>query len=100
MPDKKQEYLKHLCEKLTERIRSRWPTFEGHDVRADAGDPGMIYVALRGAKRDPDAGEALSSKLESLLGRELDEKPDAVDFAISLGSTNEDLLLQIELRYV
>lgn len=100
MPDEKQERLKHLSDKLTERIRSEWPTFEGHDVRADAGDPGMIYVALRGAKRDLDAGEQLSAKLESLLGRELDEEPEDVDFAISLGSTNKDLLLQIELRYV
>ncbi|QDG50339.1 hypothetical protein FIV42_06210 [Persicimonas caeni] len=100
MADEQQEHLKHLSEKLAERIRSEWPTYGGHDVRADAGDPGMIYVALRGAKRDFDAGEAFSGELESLLDGELDGEPEAIDFAISLGSTNKDLLLQIELRYV
>ena len=99
MPDDHQE-LKHLCEKLTDRIRSQWPTYDGHTVRADAGDAGMIYVALRGAKREREAAEQLGGEIESLLAHELADEPEELDFAISVGSTNKDLLLQIELRYV
>jgi hypothetical protein len=95
-----EDYLAQLCQKLAGRIGSEWPTFQDHALRADAGDAGMIYVALRGAKRDVEAGEELSSELASLLEDELDEEPKNIDFAISIGSGNNDLLLQIELRYV
>ncbi|MFP4601276.1 MAG: hypothetical protein ACLFVJ_23715 [Persicimonas sp.] len=98
MPDT--DHLQHLCERLAARIRAEFVTFEGHTVRVDAGDAGMIYVAIRDAKREVELGEELSSQLESLLERELDDEPEQLDFAISLGSTNKDLLLQIEVREV
>jgi hypothetical protein len=99
MPD---DRLKHLCQKLASRIETEWPIVDGHTLRADAGDAGMIYVALRGAKGDLEAGDKLSGELESLLSDALDEEPGdrELDFAISVGSGNKDLLLQIELRYV
>jgi hypothetical protein len=94
------DHLKNLCKELASRIQAERPMFEDHEVRADAGDAGMIYVALRGAKRELDAGEQLSDELASLIEGELDAEPKDIDFAISVGSGNKDLLFQIELRYV
>lgn len=92
------EDLHALCQKITTQIAEDHPIFKGFDVRADAGEPGMIYVALRGAKREIAAGEELAKALESLLEPMIDMAKLNVDFAISLGRGNRDLLLQIELR--
>lgn len=92
--------LKALADDIAERLGAKYASFSGYDVRADAGDAGMIYVALRGAKRDRDAGEAFADQVGALVERTLDEAADSIDFAVSLGAGNKDLLLQIELRQV
>ncbi len=90
--------LELRAHRIAENIGEKHPTFEGFDVRADAGEPGMVYVALRQAKREVRAGERFAGKLESLVKSEIDDASSELGFAISLGQGNQDLLLQIELR--
>jgi hypothetical protein len=92
--------LKQRCDEIAERIQQAYASYEGHAVRVDSGDAGMIYVALRDARRQPELGERLGAKLEALLEEEIDGESEELDFAISLGSGNRDLLLQVEVRYV
>ncbi|MGM0556389.1 MAG: hypothetical protein ACQEVA_08440 [Myxococcota bacterium] len=92
--------LKELSERIATEFRAEYPRYEGEDVRVDAGDPGMIYVALRGARRQPELGRALADEVAGLVEGLLAESPLDVDFAVSLGAGDEDLLLQIELREV
>lgn len=90
--------LEQLCDGLAARINDELPTFGGFDVRADAGEPGLVYVALRGAKREVEAGEKLARRLETLVEEVLDETEDEFGFALSIGAGMRDLLLQIEVR--
>ncbi|MFU8804180.1 MAG: hypothetical protein ACNA8W_10255 [Bradymonadaceae bacterium] len=90
--------LSTIAEELASSIADEFPTFEDYKVRVDAGEAGMIYVALREAKAKLDLGEELSTALEAHLDRELGDRARDIQFAISLGSGNRDLLLQIELR--
>lgn len=98
MADRDEEYLEHLCERLANQIHAEIPHQGDYAVRADAGDPGLIYVALRGAKRDRDAGEQLADRVSSLLDRELAEEPRELEYALSMGAGNKDLLLQVDVR--
>ncbi len=93
-----QTHLDELAQAIVARMRGDVASFQGHAVRADAGEAGMIYVALRGAKRDRDAGEALAARISGLVEAALADEAQAVDFAVSLGQGDKDLLLQIELR--
>lgn len=96
--DENTEPLANFAQTLAKAIGDRWPQFGGVDLRADAGEPGMIYVALRGARRQPELGEKLAEKIENLAA-ELSERGEAaIAVAISLGRGNKDLLLQIECR--
>lgn len=90
--------LRELCERLAEGIEERWAEFEGHAVRADAGEAGMIYVALRGAKGELQVGEALAEKLDPWLEERLDAHSDSLGFAVSIGRSDRDLLLQVDVR--
>ena len=88
--------LSRLADELAARIQQELPTFEGRDLRADAGEGGIIYIALRRAKKAPEAGERLAARLEHLLDAALEGTPAA--YAISLGRGDRDLLFHIELR--
>lgn len=96
-----EEYdLKALSDRLASRLQDDFPRYEGEDVRVDAGDPGMIYVAIRGARRQPELGHSLAEEISGVTEDVLAKTPMDVDFAVSLGAGNDDLLLQIELREV
>lgn len=90
--------LDQVCEGLARRINDGCPTFEGFDVRADAGEPGLVYVALRRAKRQSEVGEIFADRVAELVEDALDEEDDEFGFAISIGAGMRDLLLQIEVR--
>ena len=92
--------LRALSEQVADRLRADFPEYDGRDVRVDAGDPGMVYVAIREAKRQPELGRSLADEMSTAIEDALSDSPIAVEFAISLGAGNEDLLLQIELREV
>jgi hypothetical protein len=92
--------LEALSQQIADAIGREFSNFDGNDVRADAGDPGMIYVAIRGARRESDLGRALANEMSSTIEQQLAESPRDVEFAISLGAGNDDLLLRIELREV
>ncbi|MFW5968694.1 MAG: hypothetical protein ACOCV2_14310 [Persicimonas sp.] len=96
MPDTSE--LRELCERLVEELREQWPKYEGHRVRADAGDPGKIYVALREARGEQAVGEAFAEQLDPWLLERLDEQPGAYAFAVSIGRSDRDLLLQVDVR--
>lgn len=90
--------LEHICEGLARRINDEFPTFQGFDTRADAGEPGLVYVALRGAKHDTEVGEAFADRVADLVEVALDAEEDRLRFAVSIGAGMRDLLLQIEVR--
>lgn len=90
--------LRELCERLAKELREEWPEFEGHSVRADAGDAGKIYVALREARHEREVGEEFAEKLEPWLVDRLAERAGAYDFAVSVGRSDRDLLLQVDVR--
>jgi hypothetical protein len=92
--------LKALSTRVAEQLRVEYSRYEEHDVRVDSGDPGMVYVAIRRARRQPELGRALADEVGAEIERVLSASPIDVDFAISMGTGNEDLLLQIELREV
>lgn len=91
-----QRDFQELCESIATQINEQIPQFDGHQVRADAGSSGAIYVALRGARSDISAGERLADRLAPLIEGQIEGRN--LDFAVSLGSGDEDLLLQIEVR--
>jgi hypothetical protein len=91
-----EQQLSRLGDQVAGAISQQYPEFKGFRLRADAGEPGMIYGALREAKRSPGVGEELSAALDALIEQEL--KGEAVDFALSMGFGSRDLVLQIELR--
>lgn len=86
------DQLEALCRAVADRIGDEIEQFEGFDVRADAGEPGMIYVALRDAKDRRDVGERFAEQVASVVEEETGE------FALSVGAGDSDLLLQIEIR--
>lgn len=90
--------LDAAAERVANRIRRQFSHFRDYAVRADAGGDGMVYVALRQARRDVAAGERLADQLTPVISETLDAEPDRLDFAISLGSGDEDLLLLVEIR--
>lgn len=90
--------LEQISEKIAGEIQSGFVAFEGYDVRADAGESGMIYVALRGAKKETDLGERFADGVGRLVEGRLEEMNVEVDFAVSMGRGMRDLLLQVELR--
>ena len=92
-----EEKLHSMGDEIAGRINAEVSTFEGFEVRADAGEAGMVYVALRGAKRELEAGERLAKRLSDLVEGVI-EKDEALDFGLGMGRGNKDLLLRIELR--
>ena len=97
---KADKVLDQFCDELASSINESLPTFEGHDLRADAGESGMIYVALRGAKKKTDLGESLAERIAAIADDAIAAEDHPIDFAISMGRGNKDLLLQIECRVV
>lgn len=91
-----EQLLTHLGDRVAGAIAAKYKEFKGFRLRADAGEPGMIYVALREAKKSPAVGEELSAALDALVEGELEG--EAVDFALSMSFGSRDLVLQIELR--
>jgi len=91
-----QSSLDELCEEIAARINDEVPTFGGYDVRADAGSLGAIYIALREAQHELETGEQLADRVAPILDDELENRD--LDYAISLGAGDEDLLLQVEVR--
>jgi hypothetical protein len=93
-------YLKELSHRLAECIMDAYPEFDGYRVRADAGEPGSIYVALREAREQAATAERLTTALGPLLEQQLLGEARQVAFAISAGSGERDLLLLVELRLI
>lgn len=90
------EDIDQLCEGIASTINDEIPEYEGYDVRADAGSLGAIYVALREARQEIAVGEDLADRVAPILERELEGRE--LDFSVSLGTGDQDLLLQIEVR--
>ena len=87
-----------ICRELAAKINDELGEFSGFDTRADAGEPGMIYVALRGAKKEVEEGEKFADEIAAIIEDDLADRGDELPFAISVGAGNKDLLLQIEIR--
>ena len=85
-------------EVLAVRIRAALPEFRGFPVRVDAGEEDLVFVALRGAKREEKAGEALAEAVDKIVGAYLKEVAPQGDFGIIMGRGNRDLLLRVEIR--
>lgn len=90
--------LGDFCARLADRINEEVDAFQGRDLRADAGETGMVYIALRNAKGRDDLGEGLADRIAGIVEDELDALDEPIGFAISLGRGNRDLLLQVECR--
>ena len=90
------EDLDELCEEIARRINDEIDAFGGYELRADAGSIGTVYVALREAKHDTDTGEQLADRLTPIARAVL--RDSNLDFAISLGAGDDDLLLQLKVR--
>lgn len=88
--------LEVRAEEVAKAIGEAFSEFQGVKVRADAGEEGRIYVALRGAKKEKGLGEKFAEALGVMLEKEL--KDSGLQFGIALGRGDRDLLLQIELR--
>ena len=93
-----EKYLAQFGARLAKAINDEISTFKGHKLRADAGEPGMIYVALRGAKKETALGQSLADKVGQIADRLIADEDQPIDCAISMGRGNRDLLLQIECR--
>lgn len=90
--------LQRIGPSVAGAISETYKEFEGFKLRCDPGEPGMIYVALRGAKREAAAGERLAEKLDALVRAELAKEQGAsFEHTISMGRGDKDLLLRIEL---
>ncbi|RAL20016.1 hypothetical protein DL240_19105 [Lujinxingia litoralis] len=88
--------MQTLSQQVAEAIARQFTEFEGHALRCDAGEPGMIYVALRGAKRDAQAGERLAGELDRLVRAELARAgATACAPTIMMGRGDKDLLLRV-----
>ena len=88
--------LEGKAEEVAAAIGESFPDFQGVKVRADAGEEGRIYVALRGAKKEKGLGESFAEALGVMLEEELEGS--GLQFGIAMGRGDRDLLLQIELR--
>lgn len=88
--------LDDVSEQIAGKINSEFSEFEGFDVRADAGSLGAVYVALRQAQTEYETGERFADEVAPILERELEGT--GLDFAVSMGAGDEDMLLQIEIR--
>lgn len=90
------EDTEELCEDIAREINDEFQEFEGYEVRADAGSLGVIYVAIREAKHEIALGEKLADRLAPILEQQLEGRD--LDFGVSLGTGDEDLLLQVQIR--
>lgn len=96
MTSESETNLEQIGRRIADRIGAELDEFGGHAVRADAGKPGMIYVALRGAKGDVELGGQFAERVGELVDELLEDRQAA--FAVSMGAGDDDLLLQIEVR--
>ncbi len=93
------QLLQSIAETIARRVNDELSPFEGFDLRADAGEPGMVYVALRGAKKEAEVGERLATKLAALVADVLEKSDEkGLDFALAMGRGNKDLLLRVEVQ--
>lgn len=92
------DVLQRVGQLVAAAISQSYAEFEGFKLRCDPGEPGMIYVALRGAKREAAAGERLAEKLDRLVGEAL-AKEQVADLAhiILMGRGDKDLLLRVQI---
>ncbi|TXD44752.1 hypothetical protein FRC96_00055 [Lujinxingia vulgaris] len=92
------ENLQRIGQQVAAAISQNGSEFEGFMLRCDPGEPGMIYVALRGAKRETAVGERLAEKLDALVGAELAKEQDlSLTHTILMGRGDKDLLLRVEI---
>ncbi|TXD33886.1 hypothetical protein FRC98_19990 [Lujinxingia vulgaris] len=92
------EQLQRVGQSVAGVISEKYKEFEGFKLRCDPGEPGMIYVALRGAKREAAAGERLAEKLDALVGAELAKEQGAsFEHTILMGRGDKDLLLRVAI---
>lgn len=85
----KEEQSELLAAAISEQISE----FQGVRVRADAGEEGRVYVALRGAKKNREIAALFAAKLEALVESTLME----TGYRLSQGRGDKDLLFLIEI---
>lgn len=69
---------------------------EGYDVRADAGEEGSVWLALRGGiERRELAGDVIDA-IEDALREGVPEMEGAFEFKISMGISGNDLAFKCE----
>lgn len=92
------DVLQRVGHQVADAISQSYAEFEGFKLRCDPGEPGMVYVALRGAKREAAAGERLAEKLDRLVEAELaKEQGGPLTHTILMGRGDKDLLLRVQI---
>ena len=85
--------LEEQSEVLAAKIGAAFSQFEGLAVRADAGEEGRIFVALRKAKKEREKAERFAKVLHELV----EQESGPLDFRLSQGAGDKDLLFLVEL---
>lgn len=71
-------------------------SIEGYDVRADAGEDGSVWLALRGGIERRELAEDVIDAIEAALREGVPEMAGAFEFKISMGISGNDLAFKCE----